>query len=592
MSPKLVLITPIARYRNRPKLWYFSSENIVLGQVLELSIRSRKVTSVVTEIRTTSTNKEVLKKLPYKIKKLRAKLTNYKVDNQFLEIVARLTNLLMADMGHILNLALPRFIILNKIGDVITSINKGNHKSIHLICAPNSYMAERLYNSLEQVDKEVTFTMHYGHKAEEIVNRLNLLKTNKYSKVIITSKFLEIMGKYSNRITIDTYMDNYYTNTRPSLDVRKYIELYASKTNIPLDYTGVLPQINKSNSTSGASTSSIVSKSDPEIIIPELKSELHSDLSLNLLCHETIQMIDMGIRKHNSILIVCTRKGLAPISICNDCKTIVSCKHCNNPLTLRKAEDRNYYFCYRCNIISNSKILCLNCGSWNIRLLGIGIERIKQYVENKWPMAKCKLMSRDTESNIIAGVKKLESMEERGNIIICVSAIVPYLISKYKYSVILDIDTLLSIPEYTAKERLYRGLKILRNITTHKLIIQTYQSEIDILKYFKSKDDVKFVTEELADRRRFGYPPFMVIIKISIESPMVKHKELLSSARTALTPFKVFEIGTSKINSKTMRTVFILKVNPDDWPNVSLNATLEKISNAWTYVEIDPRSLS
>ena len=90
---------------------------------------------------------------------------------------------------------------------------------------------------------------------------------------------------------------------------------------------------------------------------------------------------------------------------------------------------------------------------------------------------------------------------------------------------ILNADTMINFPDFRSHERAFDMLEQVsgragRAHKQGKVIIQTSNPDHDVIKFVKAHDYEGFYQHELADRQKFGYPPFTKVINIYL-----KHRE-------------------------------------------------------------------
>src|SRR5690606_12426953 len=98
---------------------------------------------------------------------------------------------------------------------------------------------------------------------------------------------------------------------------------------------------------------------------------------------------------------------------------------------------------------------------------------------------------------------------------------------------IVDADRILYFPDFRAGERAFQQITQVagragRRKTRGNVIIQSRRPEHPIFEKIIQGDYQQFYLQEMAERQRFYYPPFVKIIKITI-----KHKEVYTAEKAA-----------------------------------------------------------
>lgn len=94
---------------------------------------------------------------------------------------------------------------------------------------------------------------------------------------------------------------------------------------------------------------------------------------------------------------------------------------------------------------------------------------------------------------------------------------------KVKIVGVLNADTLINFPDFRSNERAFNMLEQVagragRRREPGKVLIQTTKTDEPVLEYVKSHDYISYYKEELANRQRYGYPPYTKIINIFVRN--------------------------------------------------------------------------
>ncbi|MFH1175598.1 MAG: hypothetical protein V1698_02660, partial [bacterium] len=125
-------------------------------------------------------------------------------------------------------------------------------------------------------------------------------------------------------------------------------------------------------------------------------------------------------------------------------------------------------------------------------------------------------------------------------------------------------DRFLNRPDFRASERAFQIVRELagRLNSDGQMIIQTFNPENKTLLLAASGKNEEFYRYELENRKKFGYPPFSKLLKISLDDR--DRRILLKNAqelREILTKFKNIEIISQGEQIKNLKSsFFIVKV--------------------------------
>ena len=132
---------------------------------------------------------------------------------------------------------------------------------------------------------------------------------------------------------------------------------------------------------------------------------------------------------------------------------------------------------------------------------------------------------------------------------------------------IVSIDTLFSIPDFRMNENIFGLLSRLRLKTSQRFIIQSRKPEEEVFRAVVDGDLQGFYRNEVIERKRFGYPPFKAMIKITAEGPAeTTNKEMMELEKflRAYDP-KRFGAFVERVNNNT-RVNILMKIDPASWP--------------------------
>jgi primosomal protein N' len=167
----------------------------------------------------------------------------------------------------------------------------------------------------------------------------------------------------------------------------------------------------------------------------------------------------------------------------------------------------------------------------------------------------------------------------------------PYLNEEIEYVGVSSLDTLFSLPDFRIRERLMHILLVLRKVSSKKLLVQTRHPDEIIFEHGLSGNLVSFYREEEKAREKFGYPPFMTLIKVTRADKKEVVEEEMAQLEKFFAPheFHVYPAFTEKVkNSYVMHG--LIRLDPSKWPDKELADKLRMLPPNYR-VEIDAQSL-
>jgi primosomal protein N' (replication factor Y) len=245
------------------------------------------------------------------------------------------------------------------------------------------------------------------------------------------------------------------------------------------------------------------------------------------------EKIQEALSNQEQVLIFQNRRGYAPYIACEDCGWIPECEHCDVSLTYHQFGEEMR--CHYCGFKEKVPYACPACGSNKLGAVGLGTERIEESLSLLFPEARIARMDLDTTRSKY-GYQRLLDEFGSGNVDILVGT---QMITKGldfdRVTVvgIMDADRILYFPDFRAGERAFQQITQVagragRRDKKGAVIIQTRKPEEAIFGQVISGDYKNFYIQEMGERQRFFYPPFVKIIKIT-----TRHKDYKIAEKAA-----------------------------------------------------------
>lgn len=230
------------------------------------------------------------------------------------------------------------------------------------------------------------------------------------------------------------------------------------------------------------------------------------------------------------------RRGYSSRMECLECGYTPICPDCNVTLTYHKGKER--LECHYCGHTEKAVHKCPSCGSHNITTEGIGTENIEEKIARFLPEARTVRLDADiTRSKRELGevLRKISSHE--ADIIIGTQMISKgFDFDNIGLVGVVNADNLLCFPDFRASEHTFQLLvqiagRMCRGGSRGELIIQSSRDIGRIVGDVIHFDYRSMFDREIAERRRYMYPPFFRLIEITL-----KHRDItrVESAANAL----------------------------------------------------------
>jgi primosomal protein N' (replication factor Y) (superfamily II helicase) len=264
----------------------------------------------------------------------------------------------------------------------------------------------------------------------------------------------------------------------------------------------------------------------PEIQCADLKEankrkQMHGIFSAFLL-DEMRQALANG----EQIILFQNRRGYSPRWVCNECNAHPECTRCDVSLTYHKYQ--HLLTCHYCGFTMKPPTKCQVCGSSDLRMVGVGTERIEEEVTlHLGEHVRVQRMDLDTTRSKYAYQHIIDDFEQRKIDILVGTQMVTKGLDFDNVSLVgvLNTDDLLFYPDFRAFERAFQLLlqvsgRAGRKSKRGKVILQTYEPNHWIIQKVMYNDYAGMYRQELHERQNFHYPPYFRIIRITL-----KHKE-------------------------------------------------------------------
>ena len=259
----------------------------------------------------------------------------------------------------------------------------------------------------------------------------------------------------------------------------------------------------------------------PEVRLIDIKlarkeKKLKEDFS-----HDLLDAVAKTLERKKQIILFQNRRGYTPLWMCNDCAWIAQCNHCSVNLTYHK--HTHQLICHYCNTRYTPESRCKACGSNNVKMLGLGTEKIEESLQLFFPDAKIARMDLDTTRSKHGYRNIIENFEEgKTDILIGTQMVTKGLdFGNVELVVIPGADSILHYPEFRAHEKAYQLFTQVsgragRTDNAGKVLIQTNDIQNKVLELIKQHDFDLFYEIELRERKKFFYPPYSRIIHLQL----------------------------------------------------------------------------
>ncbi|MFA6554260.1 MAG: hypothetical protein WCS89_02010 [Candidatus Paceibacterota bacterium] len=313
-----------------------------------------------------------------------------------------------------------------------------------------------------------------------------------------------------------------------------------------------------------------------------------------ILSTELEALIRQNTEENTQLFIFAVRRGLAPLTICDDCGNIVMCRQCKATVVLHTSPEtgKNFFMCHICGDRRSADENCTFCDSWRLTPLGIGIDRVYEQIKAVFPdvdIIKIDADSTKTDKQVREALEKFKS--KPGNILLGTEMAMQNYNDKVDHVAVVSLDSLFSLPDFRIQEKIMYTLVRLRAQATRSILVQTRKSEQKVFEFGLKGNLSDFYRATLEERKQFEYPPFSILVKITIEGKKDAIANAMADVAKFLEPHEIdiFPAFTSTVRGKSI-IHGLVKIASHAWPDHELAKKLRSLPPN-VAVKVNPESL-
>jgi primosomal protein N' (replication factor Y) len=613
----VVTVIPIKKGIGKEYLTYFSAQEIALGTIVSVPVRSKTIDAIVISIENAVSMKSDLKSRDYELKKIVGVKGRSPFTKEFFIACERMKDYVVSSTGNVIEKMIPNVYLenikdlkeINSI-DIEKEIENIKHEKLIFqaldsdrlafyrtlireafakkqsifICVPTRYDIENWKSGLVKGIEKYVYAFHGDINKKTLIKMYNDVITETHPIIIIgTGMFLSIPRSDIKTIILEhESSDSYKQFGKPYLDTRSFVEVFSSITKTKLIFgdtllrPDTLYRHDQGELGEIASPSFRLSQTERQFVV-DMKDEVDEKgiKKFTVLSDKTKKLIANAIAKKESVFLFSVRKGLAGVTVCHDCGHTLLCPECSTPVVLygakqrtsTKIEQSRIFMCNKCGHKETTEVSCKQCGSWNLTALGIGTDRVYEEVIEHFPKANVIQIDKEVTGSDKEALNAINLFyKNKGSILIGTELAFSYLNTQVDHSAIISLDGLLSIPSFNITQKILHIIEKLHYLTKSNLIIQTRNPENKILEQILSGNILPLYREDLKDRKQFGYPPFKRLIKITFSGTAIETNKARAFVDKILGEYEpqIFSAFIGKVKGQYI-TNTVIKIDPTEW---------------------------
>ncbi len=620
----IVRVIPIARGVFRDHLTFFSREEMPPGMMVNAPVRNRSIPALVIESKDVREEKLDLRSAHFALKKISPKAKPKRVLTSAFIAAAKDAALWHGVHEGIMLSALTSQPLLNASGKLETAPdrtvkNSPEHESTAradllvlqaekeervrtyrnlaresfargasvMVIVPTVIEAEQMHENLKRGIEDHVLLMTSDLTNKKLIETWNRSITDVKPVLIIGTAFaLSAPRGDIGAIVVERESARGYRGfSRPHVDVRRCAESLCRRLGATLILADFPLRIetryrvdvhemdelarSQARPSGNAGVTIVDERKDDE---KEPNQKRATKRAFTTLTIETKEKIRYEIARGGRAIVFAARRGIAPLTVCNDCGTPVTDPDTGVPMVLHKTTDGNVFMSHRSGAVLPSETPCKTCGGWNLVTLGIGVERVEDELAKAFPDSPIIPFTKDSAPTHRTAKKLAEEFfNTKGAILVGTERMLPYLQEPVEIVAVASVDSMLSIPAWRAHEHTLSILFYLQEHAELEFIVETRKPESEVMKAFASGNPADFYRTDIVEREQYGYPPFTTFVgllwkgtRAQAEKNSITVTEMFSDT-DLVGPLPPVATGKNEWTAKS-----VIRVPRKKWPDTEL----------------------
>lgn len=232
------------------------------------------------------------------------------------------------------------------------------------------------------------------------------------------------------------------------------------------------------------------------------------------LSGEAVSLLQQVVEKQRQAVVLAGRRGYSAVLRCKNDNWKAMCPNCALPLRFHRLGRGGQLGCHQCGHLEKAPDLCPVCGSEVFEPRGPGLEWIDEALGTQFPQLpryRFSTEGRDNLEPLLAGQPGLLL----GTTALLRAPVLPNL----ALVLLPYADGFRLLSDFRAAERFHRLLWQLAELHPRRrplIVLQTFEPNDPLYRFFSAADPEGFALSELKMRQVLAYPPFSRLLKIEV----------------------------------------------------------------------------
>lgn len=552
----VIVVTPLIRGTMLESLSYFSSVPYDIGSFVQVPIRGKTQSAIVTAVRPAHASKTALKAATFSLRKLPQQPGARALPAAFRATAEALSNQYPATTGSIIYQLLPpdvrngsrpypsgadselsedttpqlltartdeRYITYQSL---VRSQFAKKH-SVMLVVPTGAYVANCAASMSSGIkDRVITLSPMMTKTARD--KAYAAIEDTTTAKLIITTPAYAYIERAdcSTIIVEHSGSSHYVARTRPYLDHREALKAFAKACGRQIILGDTVPSTEDEHkrrediyNTYDEPAKRMAFPAPLSIVYQQDRAK--PDVPFVLFSDELKNSVKRALEGRGRVFLFAARRGLAPVVACIDCSHIFRCPDSGTPYSLLRTynvdqEEERWFVSGTSGRKVKAADVCPKCGSWRLRERGIGIQQVADEWKEEFPDVDLTVI----DQTIYKTPKQIHKattdfFKKQSGVLIGTQVVLPYLQQGLSVSAVVSLDAARSIPTWRADESLFRLLLTLRENSSQEVLVQTRTETDNLLTYATRGAIERFYDDELELRKMVQYPPICTFILLT-----------------------------------------------------------------------------